>query len=507
MDARIDSWPFSLYVRQQNRRRRNNRVLFASLALGVIACRPALVSSTGEPEHAHQSQPSGDDWLTRSGMKGSHSQVKQTERIPNRVESVTVLPTGQYLAAAKRVARYRDWPSFPPVPILSASRTTLVDWLDQEQQAEIPRRARVQLAQMMTMLALVEPGFDWDESLLRTVVDNLAGAYLTTRKAIVVRKDLPASAWSETLFHEVVHSIQDRLYGLGDRTRYASDRGDAIAAVHTLAEGEALSLEADEQLGSVGAGLSTDMVSELSNRLDEALSKQPGLPPIVQHSLAAPYLDGLVAVNQLRRLGGWKAVEEVWSSGPQSTHELLHPKLKVPNSPGSPNTGRPPFQIPVPTLLFQNQGGVLTDIMGEQGLRVILEQTLPRGLAAQTAEIWRGDRLAVGEEDGVWRVGWRIRSCGTSSSGKLAGQLATAMGFTVPKLANGAFSVGLCVGEVDGRVRTMVVDNCDIVVAAEWREGETSVDERHSFCERGARWAARILEVDRAECPLDCNRE
>jgi hypothetical protein len=51
------------------------------------------------------------------------------------------------------------------------------------------------------------------------------------------------------------------------------------------------------------------------------------------------------------------------------------------------------------------------DVMGEQTLRILFEEWLPAGTAAEAASDWGGDRMAVFSDDARqrWAVGWHIR--------------------------------------------------------------------------------------------------
>jgi hypothetical protein len=128
-------------------------------------------------------------------------------------------------------------------------------------------------------------------------------------------------------------------------------------------------------------------------------------PPILVRSLIAPYADGLIFANQLRRSGGFAAVDAAWRSLPASTEQLLHPEkyfareapLVVPLPPSPPH---------LPELKER-----FHDVMGEQGVRLLLEEWLPANTAATAASDWGGDRLAAFSDDARqrWAIGWRLR--------------------------------------------------------------------------------------------------
>ncbi|HEY6081073.1 MAG TPA: hypothetical protein VIW29_19795, partial [Polyangiaceae bacterium] len=128
-------------------------------------------------------------------------------------------------------------------------------------------------------------------------------------------------------------------------------------------------------------------------------------PPILVRSLVAPYADGLAFTTFLRRQGGFGAVDEAWRAPPQSTEQLLHPEKYLAREPA--------LEVPVPErpAFAGDLEERFHDVMGEQTLRLLLEDWLPARTAAQAASDWGGDRLAVFSDSSRkrWAVGWHIR--------------------------------------------------------------------------------------------------
>jgi len=117
------------------------------------------------------------------------------------------------------------------------------------------------------------------------------------------------------------------------------------------------------------------------------------IPDILKRSLIAPYVDGLAFVHFLRRRGGWAEVDRAWQHPPESTEQLLHPEKFVARERS--------VTVPVPAA---PPGGpktvVLHDVEGEQTLRILFEEWLPRRPAANAAADWGGDRAAVFRDEG-----------------------------------------------------------------------------------------------------------
>jgi hypothetical protein len=98
-------------------------------------------------------------------------------------------------------------------------------------------------------------------------------------------------------------------------------------------------------------------------------------------------------------------VDAAWRAPPASTEQVLHPAkyfareapLVVPLPPA------PPF-APQLTERFH-------DVMGEQTVRIFLEEWLPARTAAAAAADWGGDRLSAFADDARqrWAIAWHLR--------------------------------------------------------------------------------------------------
>jgi hypothetical protein len=120
------------------------------------------------------------------------------------------------------------------------------------------------------------------------------------------------------------------------------------------------------------------------------------IPPVIVASLIAPYIDGVLFVQALRRRGmsrgndptGWGEVDLAWKAPPETTEQLLHVEKYDAREPAE-TVARitPPGETGWST--------VYEDVFGEQGLRITAEQWMPRKLAAAVAQGWGGDRLAL----------------------------------------------------------------------------------------------------------------
>jgi hypothetical protein len=232
----------------------------------------------------------------------------------------------------------------------------------------------------------------------------LLGFYDPKQKAFFVGGDLDGEEADVTLWHELVHALQDQHYDLSHLTEWQPDLGDGQAAVHSLAEGDATSAMLDAMLKPRGA-TALDMPDGLMRAQSVLGSAALTAPPILVRSLLAPYVDGLAFTNYLRRRGGFAAVDEAWRAPPVSTEQLLHPeKFLAREQPLIVPLASPPAHAPQLRERFH-------DVMGEQTLRLLFEEWLPASTAAAAAADWGGDRLTVFSDDARkrWAIGWHLR--------------------------------------------------------------------------------------------------
>jgi hypothetical protein len=173
--------------------------------------------------------------------------------------------------------------------------------------------------------------------------------------------------------------------------KYKPGEGDRSSAVHSFIEGDATSTMLDITLGSAFEmdedALRVAFVA--STLLSEVGAKTPRA---INSSLVAPYVDGFACVQALRRRGDWRAVDDIWRTLPETTEQLLHIDKLLAREPAE--------AISTPSLGVLEKDGyrpVVEDVMGEQGLRILLEDIAVRKVAKEAAAGWGGDKVVVAE--------------------------------------------------------------------------------------------------------------
>ena len=303
------------------------------------------------------------------------------------------------------VSRMRQLEARGKVKGRSVSRAEMVDYVRKQLKEEIPERVLRAQTELLYVLGTVPADFDYEKSLLELMGSQLAGFYDPKTKAMHLARDLPSLELDATLAHELVHALQDQHYDLEKLIKYREDATDEQSAIHALAEGDATSLMLDHVLiprGRSAIDVSDDLISMEARGSIEMASDAAGVPSVMKRSVIAPYVDGVVFVHWARRRGGWPNVDAIWRDPPKTTEQLLHPEkllakelaesIAVPEAPaGGPSE-----------LIYR-------DVMGEQSVRILFEEWMPRRAAVEGASDWAGDRVAMFQDGERFALGWHLR--------------------------------------------------------------------------------------------------
>ena len=256
------------------------------------------------------------------------------------------------------------------------------------------------------------PDFDFERDVLGRFARELFGVYCVTSQQVLLARNVEGRSARRTLRHEVVHAFQDSRYDLSARTRWASDRGDYVAAIHALAEGEAtcieLQLDDAHHLGCMGPAF-----DDSRYRDGDSDQRLLSVPRVVRHSLYAPYVDGVRYVRRLLLQGGWAAVERAWAGKLRSTRALFRATEQ--------ETVRLPVTA-VPASIGQCQLRFV-DMIGEESLRGFVWDTAPPSELDSVLESLDGERAAVWQCNECCVAGMRVHFGDPSGATTYAGWL------------------------------------------------------------------------------------
>jgi hypothetical protein len=339
--------------------------------------------------------------LLFAGCGGSPAEKRASSPAPGVAASPSAAASAERAAPAdhvddemaealRAVVAVRKLEALTPVKSHVIPREELAEQMKRDVLADLDPTLVQGITENLYALGAVPADHDYEQTILLILGSQLAGYYDPRDKAMFLLDDLGADGSAATLWHELVHALQDQHYDLRPKLKWSSGRGDSMSAVQALAEGDATSAMLDVMLapqGQTALDLPAGMLGK-SMGVIEALPELAGVPAILKRSLVAAYADGLTFVNALRERGGFAAVDAAWRDLPTSTEQILHPekyeKREAPLAVAPP----PPPEAGPKRLLF-------LDVLGEQGLRFVFEEWMPLVSAASAATGWGGDQLAV----------------------------------------------------------------------------------------------------------------
>ncbi|MGE0328087.1 MAG: DUF6782 family putative metallopeptidase [Polyangiaceae bacterium] len=315
-------------------------------------------------------------------------------------ESPQAAPADPFASTLLEVAAARGLAVRGRVIGKRVTRGEMLDEVDREIEKEVPKRALEGTQEILIALNMAPVDFDYGAAIRGVMTAKLAGFYQPRTKTMFLAQDLPVMEQIITLNHELVHALQDQHFDLGARLDYRDDAGDEQAALHALAEGDATSLMVDLMVRPQGK-TALDIPGDILEGAEELPPEAGKVPGIIVRSIVAPYRDGLTFVHHQRNRGGWRAVDAAWKRPPRSTEQIIHPEKYA--------SDEAPLHVEIPVVPAAGWDVTYHDVMGEQSVRVVLEEWLDRARSSVAASGWGGDRIAVYGKGAERAVAWLMR--------------------------------------------------------------------------------------------------
>ncbi|HET9959739.1 MAG TPA: DUF6782 family putative metallopeptidase [Polyangiaceae bacterium] len=366
-------------------------LLLGSLVSGslILACaQPATAPATPA-----RSSSAPSDGANASAGGSPNQPVGSAQQAATTREVAEAL---QLVASVRRLEPRRE------VPGVRLTRSELLKEMSRMLAQESPPQLMLGTREVLFAADTIAPGFDLEQGIVKMYTSELAGFYDPKVKRMVLISDLSGDAQNITLYHELVHALQDQHFDLTRAFDWQPDMSDQQSALHALAEGDATAAMVEvfaAARGQPAQRLPAELLAaqSLIGQADPALAELPG---VMLRSMLAPYADGLAFVQALRSAGeDWSKVDNAFREPPQSTEQLLHPlKYLAREAPHLP-------PVPAAPPGFEE---LYRDVMGEQGTRLIFEDWAPNKQAAEAASDWDGDRVVVYRRGNQYAVHWHL---------------------------------------------------------------------------------------------------
>jgi beta-lactam-binding protein with PASTA domain len=262
-------------------------------------------------------------------------------------------------------------------------------------------------------LGLLGPGDDLASLLDRLYGQELSVAYQAGGGNLTVLNSLEKLTIGDeaNAAREFGRTAVDQQIGIS-RVRVSDPAmGDQALAGLALEQGDGTAVMLDWAASNIAPGNQSKVEDVIVPGDDGTLAS---LPQILQREYNLPFLEGRLFVDRLREAGGWASVNNAWASPPESTEQILHPKLYP---------GERPTSIDLGDLAGRLGAGWVEawrETMGELRIAVWLADGQPGTQEGPKAPIelpkanaaagWGGDRLvSLDGPDGTWAIVWQTK--------------------------------------------------------------------------------------------------
>ena len=378
---------------------------------------------------------------------------------------------------ALEIGELRGWDGKLDVSFELADRHRIIDAMLTDERSQMEPSVRQAQAEFLKSLGWVPIDFDFERDITQAFSQELLGLYCFTWRRVLLTAGPSHAAIESTLRHELVHAFQDKYFHIGDKVRWQQDQGDRIAAIHALAEGEAIcitrQLEDPQHRGCLDS-LGSDFENHMADR-ESGL-----LPAIIRYSLFSPYVDGIQYVQQLLRLGGWPRVEEAWRGNLSATRDVIHAS--------QPSASRA-VEIPASMPHFGECQPPYVDVVGEQGLAGVFFDHLRPSAAKTLASKLEADRVAYWRCDDSCGAAWHLSLASDDAAAEAAKTIRTLLMSGTSASPKGAAA---CKTSSIGAVRLVRRSRDIVITSVHGCDSGISLETTIS-CNAALRWADRLI--------------
>ena len=248
----------------------------------------------------------------------------------------------------------------------------------------------------LSLLGLLDPGFDLDTFYTDLLSEQVAGYYDNETKEMYVVGEQFGGIERLTYSHEYVHALQDQNYDIENGLHFDDESceldSERCAAVQALLEGDATLAEM-QWLPEYFTPEDYADYFEFYNNFQSPV--YDSAPEYMKEDFMFPYTSGQQFVQTLFDQGGWDAVDAAYADVPVSTEQILHPERYPDDQPVKVDLAD------FTTALGEGWEEIDRDVMGEWWTYLVLAKGLDNAYrldqetASAAAEGWGGDAYAA----------------------------------------------------------------------------------------------------------------
>ncbi|MBN1773047.1 MAG: hypothetical protein JXB32_17405 [Deltaproteobacteria bacterium] len=291
---------------------------------------------------------------------------------------------------AERIAEGRGLRPTAPIRTEVLSREKLLEHVRRRLHEESPPEELRAEGVLLERLGLLETAEDYEDALYALYEQQVAGLYDPDDRTTYVLDDLFPAEADLTLWHEIVHALQDQLFCIGDRQEALEDDGDRGLAFSAVCEGDAVLTSTALQYDHGWDALDWLVPRDLESLRSLVMPVQfvgPGSSSALLEFLSFPYVEGVAFVREHLDRGGTTAIDALFRRPPESTEQVIHPEKY-----GGPDA---PVTVRFRDGAFPAWHTAYQDTAGEFVVRLWLGSRLSRSVAVSAATGWGGDRMLL----------------------------------------------------------------------------------------------------------------
>jgi hypothetical protein len=260
----------------------------------------------------------------------------------------------------------------------------------------------------LATFGLIPENTDLLKLLLSVYGEQVAAFYVPEEHVLYTFKD---QAWTGgldkmILAHELTHALQDQNFDLQKFPLKIKTNDDLALATSALIEGDATiaGLWVYGENMEIGS-----MFKDLGAMLGQDTRQLLGAPPFIQEMVKFPYQAGAQFALALYMSGGNEALDAAFRNPPTCTKDILHPEKFL-------QQRASPERVDLPPLESKDWRLIGNNVLGEFGMRYVLQLEIGDFEAQMLARAWNGDRYQVYERGTngptalVWMTAWEGES-------------------------------------------------------------------------------------------------
>jgi hypothetical protein len=255
----------------------------------------------------------------------------------------------------------------------------------------------------LALIGLVPEDVDFEATIMEVLGEQVAAFYDQDSGQLFTFSDSTLTGNMDRMIvaHEVTHALQDQHFHIKKWPLKRKDNDDLVAASMAVLEGDATFAMAKVFARSLDWKTA---LTDLGIALTQNMAKYERAPRYFREMLLFPYQEGQSFIAGLYAKGGTALVNAAFQKPPTTTAQILHPEKFHPNR-------EEPEEVAPMVVAEPGWRQMLRNVVGEQGVGVLLREFGRGAEAATIAAGWRGDRYVSFETADAsavlfWRSAW-----------------------------------------------------------------------------------------------------